>query len=308
VASLVEGDAELAFEDDRVLRLGAAIEVYAGDVSAPREIFRGTITALEAEFSNQGPPELVAHAEDALQLARMARRTRVHEHATLRKLGEDLARALGLTPVVTGFDADIGTQVQLNESDLAFVRRLLRAYDGDLQVVGKELHVSPRSDVDRGEVTLELFSQLSKARIMADLAHQRTEVTVSGWDAGRGERVSATSRGAKLGPGTGRTGAAILEEALGKRSEHLGQVSVTNDDEAQAFADALFDQAARRFLCVRGTTQGNPSLRVGSRLRLGNVSPRFDNVYYVVGACHRYDVERGYETDFEAECAYLGSP
>jgi phage protein D len=248
----------------------------------------------------------VVLAEDALQGARMHRRTQVHADVTLRRLAEDLARSLGQTPVITGLSDSIGTHVQLNESDLAFVRRLLRDYDADLQVVGSELHVSPRSDAARGEITLEMYSQLLQVRVLADLAHQRTEVSVAGWDGARGERVTATSRGAQLAPGQGRSGAQILEDALGPRSEHLGQVPVTNAAEAQALADALFDQAARRFVCVQGTAEGNPALRVGSQLRVKGLSPRFDNVYYVVAALHRYDMRRGYETEFEAECAYLG--
>lgn len=307
VASVEDGGAELAFEDERVLKLGSGIEVYSGDVASPQEIFRGVVTSIEAEFSNQGPPEIVVMAEDALQRARMTRRTKVHTAATIKKLSEDLAQSLGLTPVVTAYSDDIGTQVQLNESDLAFLRRLLRKYDGDVQVVGRELHVSPRVDVARGELTLGLYSQLARATLTADLAHQRTEVSVTGWDAARGERVSATSRGARLAPGEGRTGATLLQEALGARAEHVGHLPVTTSDEAQAIADAVFDEAARRFVRVRGTAQGNPALRVGTRVRLEGVSARFDNVYYATSACHRFDMERGYETDFEAECAYLGN-
>src|SRR5512134_3340982 len=57
-ASTTDGGAEPAFGPDSRLTLGAAIEVYAGDEAEPREIFRGTITALEAEFTAGAPPEL----------------------------------------------------------------------------------------------------------------------------------------------------------------------------------------------------------------------------------------------------------
>ena len=40
---------------------------------------------------------------------------------------------------------------------------------------------------------------------------------------------------------------------------------------------------------------------------LKGISRRFDNTYYVTSAVHRLDVERGYETDFEAESAFLGA-
>lgn len=307
LASNDQGGAAFAFEDDQTLKLGARIAVYCGDVNAPREVFQGKITGLEADFREGMPPELVVLAEDVFQQARMARRTKLHEDLTLSQLANDLASQLSLTPVVTGLTASIGTHVQLNESDLAFLRRLLARYDGDLQVVGTELHVSPRADVQRGTLELELHSQLRRARLLADLAHQVTKVTAAGWDAARGERVSGSSTGANLGPGSGRTGSQLLNDAVGQRSEHVGHLAVTTDDEAQAVADAAFDARARRFVCLDATAEGNPSLRVGTHVTLSGMGGRFDNTYYVTSARHRFDTRRGYETDFQAEGAYWGN-
>jgi phage protein D len=306
VASDPQGGSDFAFEDDQILHFGAAVAIYSGDETAPREIFQGTITGLEATYPEKAPAELLVFAEDALQRARMKRRTVIHKDVSIGDIASDLASRLGLTPVVTGFSDTIGTWLQLNESDLAFVRRLLQRYDGDLQVVGKELHVSPRGDVQRGTVELQLYGQLRRVRVIADLAHQVSEVTVAGWDPVQGKRVSRTSAGAHAGPGSGRRGADRLRDALSERSEHLGALPVAVDAEAQALADAAFDRRARRFVRVEGTAEGNAALRVGTHLTLRGLGPRFDNVYYVTRACHRWDVTTGYETDFEAESAFLG--
>jgi phage protein D len=308
VASDAQGSADLAFEDDSLLKLGAKIAVYCGGGSSQQEIFKGLITGLEADFPHGSPPELVVLAEDVFQQARMARRTKLHENVTIADLARQLASQLSLTPQITGFTENIGTQVQLNESDLAFLRRILRRYDGDMQVVGSELHVSPRGDVQRGAVNLDLNSQLRRARAVADLAHQVTEVTVTGWDVQQGSRASGTSTGARIAPGSGSTGASVLSERVGQRSEHISHVEVRNSGEAQAVADAAFDHFARRFVRVHGTAEGNPALRVGTHTTLRGMGGRFDNTYYIVSACHRYDSKRGYETDFEAESAYLGRP
>lgn len=307
LASNEQGGAALAFEDNRTLKLGAQIAIYCGDVNAPREVFQGKITGLEADFREGKPPELIVLAEDVFLRARMARRTKLHENATISGLANDLAAQLNLTPVVTGFSESTGTQVQLNESDLAFLRRLLARYDGDLQVVGTELHVSPRADVRRGTLELALHSQLRRARLLADLAHQVTKVTVAGWDAAQGESVSGDSTGVNLGPGSGSTGAQLLDEAIGQRSEHLGHLAVTTTDEARAVAAAAFDARARRFVCLDATAEGNPSLRVGTHVTVSGMGGRFDNTYYITSACHRFDTRRGYETDFQAESAYWGN-
>lgn len=307
IASDPTGGADFAFEDDAILKLGAAIMIYAGDETAPTEIFRGTITGLEADFPEDEPPELVVLAEDVFQRARLARRTAIHSDATIAALAADLAGRLGLTPVITGFTDNIGTQVQLDESDLAFLRRVVALHDGDMQVVGSELHVSPRGEVRRGTVEIALHSQLRRARVLADLAHQVTRVTTAGWDPIQGQRVTGRGAGASLGPGSGRTGAQVLDGAIGPRVHHVGHPAVATAAEAQSLADALFDQRARRFVFIEGVAEGNPAIRVGTHLSLTGLGGRFDNTYYVTRACHRFDSRRGYETSFEAECAFWGA-
>ena len=302
------GDDALALEDERDLKLGTRLKLYAGDESQPREIFRGVVSGIEADFPESGPPEIVVLAEDAMMLARLQRRSKVHDKLTLKKLAGDVASHMSLTPKVTGLADDLGTQVQLNESDLAFLRRLLHRVDADVQVVGTELHVSPRKDVARGTVELALHSQLFSAHFHVDLADQVSEVTTTGWDVKKGLRVAAASKGAHLGPGKGRRGAQLLEDALGKRSEHVGSLTVCNDTEARALADAAFDQRARRFVRASGVADGNALIRVGTHVKISGTSRRFDNTYYVTQVRHRYERQLQYVTEFEAECAFLGMP
>ena len=298
----------LTFENEQDVKLGSDIAIYTGDVQSPQEIFRGVVTGLEADFPDGQPPELVLLAEDKLQLARQARRSKTYDHFKISDLANQVAQELSLTPKVTGLTDDLGTQVQLNESDLAFLRRMLERYDGDLQVVGKELHVSKRSDVQRGTVELELYSQLKRVRVTADLAHQLTAMTVAGWDESQGQKVTGSSSGSHAGPGSGRTGAQLLQDSIGERSEHLAHLAASTSDEAQAIADAAFDRLSRRFVTIDGTAEGNAQLRVGTTVTIKGVSDRFNNDYYVTRVVHRFDEKGGYVSDFEAESSYLGNP
>jgi phage protein D len=304
--SFSSGLADLVFEDGAIIKLGGAVLIYAGDASSPTEIFRGKITALEGHFPGNGPPDLVVLAEDNMQSARMARRTKNWDSTALAQIAQQVAHNLGLTPVVAGLDTNIGTQLQFNESDLHFLRRLLARYDADVQVVGSELHASPRSQAQRNSIEIDLNSQLKEVRVIADLSHQVTQITATGWDYNQGQRISVTSQATSFGPGSGKTGKDWLQQAMSARSEHLGQFANLNSQDAQALVDAEFSQRMRTFVVAHGVSEGNPNLRVGSYLKLNGLGPRFSNTYYTTSTVHHFDTQNGYETRFCAECAYLG--
>jgi phage protein D len=306
VASDPAAGADWAFQDARVLDLGVRLQVSMGDAADPVELFDGRVSGLELELGEQAPPELVVYAEDALFKARLRRRTKLWTDTTVAAILRDVAQHLGLTPEIDGLDAPVHTEVQLDESDLAFLRRLLDRHDADLAVRGDRLTAQTRANRAEPEVVLVRGSQLRSVRIFADLAHQATHVSTAGFDVDRGEHVHHTAAARRPGPGAGRTGAETLDDTLGERREHIGHVAVRSADEARAVAEAAFDQRARRFVTAEGTAAGNPRIRLGSRLTLQGCGPRFDNTYDVLAVTHRYDLEAGYQTDFRAACAFFG--
>jgi len=262
---------------------------------------------MEAEFPDTDPPELLLLAEDRLQQARMTRRTQVYRDVSVADIADQVAQRLSLRAEVSGLRTPTGTWVQLNESDLAFLRQLLKRFDADLQIVENRLEVAPISEVQRQVIAMQLSEDLRSVRFVADLAHQATAVTSAGWNPLTGRAVNGRGQGQHLGPGRGRRGATLLQETLGERVEHVGHIPVTTDDEAQALADTEFDQRARSFVRAEGTATGHPSIRVGAHLQLGGISARFTNTYYVVSTHHHYDLMQGYMTDFKAESAALGA-
>jgi phage protein D len=300
------GAAQSVFEGDEAINLGATIEVNAGPSSDQQPIFKGRITALEAELSESEAPQMVIFAEDALQQARMTRRTRIYESITVSALASQIASNLGLSADASGLSGEPSTQVQLNESDLAFLRRVLDRNDCDMQVADTQLKITKRGDRQNGNVRLVMNNDLLRARVIADLAHQVSSVTVTGWDETQGQRVSANSSGTSFGPGTGRKGSEVLSEAIGDRAEHIGHLTAASNAEAQALADAAFDERARRFLSVEGVTIGNARLRIGTHVELVGLGTHFDNTYLVTSTSHQFNLATGYRTMFEAECAFWG--
>lgn len=305
-ASLASGGAEYAFDAGGGLGFGQELRVGAGDSTQSTEIFRGPVTGFEGVFRHDGPPEFIVLAEDALQKFRCRRRSRTFEDASLAEIVRTIAADHALSPVVDGLDQHFGPQVQLNETDLGFLRRLLDRVDADLQVSGPELQVAPRASVRRGEIPLALGRELTRARVLADLAHQVTGTTVKGWDVSAGASLDASGTEAAPAPGRGRNGSELFRDALGERTEHAHERLSFNQDEADALAASLRRQRARKFLRVDGATSGTPELRVGSHVALTGLGTWFSNTYYVTRVCHRFDLTNGYQTEFEAHGAFLG--
>ena len=292
------------FDAGGPIGFGSRIQVYAGDTSSPREIFDGKVHAIEGQYATGAPPDVVFLAEDGLYAARLARRTALHDERSLEDVARDIAGRHGLTLDAAGLPGERAPWAQVEESDLAFLRRLALRLDCDLQLVGSTLQLRRRADRDRGTIDLTLYSQLTELRVVADLSAQATLVSAGGFDAASGATYSAESSGAQPGPGSGRRGAELLRD-LAERREHLGALPCRNAAEARALADAAFDQRARRFVRVHGRTEGNAELRVGTRVRIRGSGRRFDNTYAVVEVHHRYDPTGGFVSEFVAESAFV---
>jgi len=310
-AAQLEGrEAAMPFETDanERLSLGAEIRVVAGDTFDPQEIFQGKISGLELVLDGANPPRLIVLAEDALAAARLTRRTKLHEVSTLDDLVSAVARESGLQVVSAGLTQALTEEMQANETDLGFLRRVCSRFDVDFQIVGSELQISPRSAVDRGTKRYAFGDTLTMFRGLADLNDQVSEVTLSGWDHAASQAFSVTSGpGADAGPGQGRKGAEYLQEHFARRSEHVAEAAPADQAEAQAIADAMLAARQRRFVSVEGRVTGDPALRVGTVVEITGVGPRFENAYYVTHAQHRFHrAGDGYVTEFRAECAYFG--
>jgi hypothetical protein len=310
IVTRADGTMAHAADSSSPLELGAGIRIFAGPSEVRAfEIFDGQVTAIESEFRTEGAPTFTVLAEDRLFPARRKRRTRLFADSPLAEVLEAIASDYGLTAELReGVDSTVRDWMQLDETDLAFLRRILDLCDCDVQVVGDRLQVGRTGKDRRNLVALAVGSTLKQVRITADIAEQVSEIRLASFDPGEGEPADSTAPAAGSGPGSGKTGADVLGEKFSAVRMHSGRSGPIADSEAELLAAYEADRRARAFVTARGTAQGNAELRVGSWIELSGVNARFANQYAIVRAVHRFDRARGYETDFEAQCAYLGEP
>jgi phage protein D len=153
-------------------------------------------------------------------------------------------------------------------------------------------------------------NELRELTVIADLASQRTNVTVSGWDVASKAALSETAADeiirSELGADT--SGAALLQSAqFGERKENLAHTVPLVRAEAKARAEAYFKASARSFVKARGVAQTDARLRVGTKVDVRGAGPLFSGIYYLTEVCHCFDGKQGLRTEFLAERAGIGA-
>ena len=303
------GESGFLYFDRKKLDFGSTIELGMALGTSETVLFQGVITGLEATYMEGGGARLTVLAEDRLQHLRLTRRTRTFEDVS----DEDVMRTIAQEhSLQTAFDDLSGPTYRLlaqtNLSDLAFVRQCARRVNAEIWLDGETLHAAPRSARGGEPVALAYGGSLLDFQVRADLAHQCTDLTVSGWDPQAKEAIEETvnddALGSELSGLSG--GSSILADAFGDRRASLVHTAPLSSEEATAVAEARYLERARRFVTGTGVADGDPRIRVGTTLSLSRLGPMFDGDYYVVRTCHTTSLESGYRTEFEVERAGIG--
>lgn len=299
------GRIDYVYFDRRMLDFGKPFKV----IYASETLFEGRIMALEALFPEAGLRSITVLAEDRFQDLRMTRRTRAFADVTDADIVRQIARDHGLTASVDLPEVQHKHVAQVNQSDLAFLRERARRVGAEVWMAGSQLNARPRDSRNGETIELTYPGSLREFSVLADLAHQRTSVTVTGWDvmgkqAIRSEATDAAIRGELNGD---LSGVSILQQALGQRKEQLAHAVPLTSQEAQAQADAYFRMSARQFVVVKGLALVQPQMHVGSFVQVARegVGPLFAGKYYVTEVRHQFD-RTGIRTEFRAERAGLG--
>jgi uncharacterized protein len=290
--------------DGDSIDFGKSIEVSIGPTDSARIVFKGVISGIEAEFISGVVPSVTVFAEDALMNLRMTRRMKTYEDVSDAEIAEAIGGEHGLSVDANADGPTHKVVQQWNQSDLAFLRERARLIQAELWFADDTLHFTTRGNRTATTVTLVLGYDLIEAQLRADLAHQRTTVSISGYDAVNREGISEESGSEAIDQeiSGGRTGVAVLRQAFGERASYRVRANPIVAEEARAWARAEMLRRARNFVTVSGITSGTADLVVGSRITLQNVGGPFTgDGYYATRVCHTYDLTEGFRTHFDAE-------
>lgn len=304
-----QADESFLYLDGAVIDFGKSIEVSMGPESDPRVVFKGVVSAIEVGLDEGAEPEIVVHAEDKLMALRMTRRSRTYEKQSDADIASAIASEHGLTPDADASGPTYDVVQQWNQSDLAFLRDRARLIQAEVWVEDDHLCFKSRGSRTGTELTLAQGTDLLSVQIRADLAHQRTKIRVTGYDAQSRAVIDeeAGSDAIAAEASSGRSGVAVLERALGERVSYRVREAPLTGEEAREWAKAEMLRRGRGFVKVAGVARGQIDMIVGSTVSLQDVGAPFEGGgYYVTRVCHTYRPHPpGFRTHFEAERATI---
>jgi uncharacterized protein len=293
--------------DQALVDFNKAVKVQEGEGDSAPVLFEGKITGMEGRFPQTKPPEITILAEDALQPLRMTRRTRSFETMTDVAVIQKVIADHGLSADVSGpAEPQHACVVQMNQTDLAFIRERARIIGAEIWADGQKVLVKPRKERSAGSLTLAYGETLLEFSVLADLTGQRSKVVVTGWDPVTKEpiKAEATSSVTDAERGSLKAGGSLL---AGERVEQLVHTMSVTDAEAKAIAEATYLRLARRFVTGTGLAAGDSRIKVGTKLTLKGVGPLFAGDYAVTEIRHTYSEQDGFLTQFRVERTGIGA-
>lgn len=308
----VDHRVDYLYFDRSQLDFGKTITVSMGQGEGKGVVFTGVISAIEGQFPQGEPPQVVVLAEDAAQNLRVTRRSRTFEHVTDAYVIEKIADDHGLTPDIRLPGPTHAVVAQLNQSDLAFIRERAQQAGAELWIQDGVLHVQDRLTRQQGgdKLSLDYNRGLLEFSVVADTANQYTQVVVSGWDVQAKATLKAEATDQILATELQRddSGASVVKAMHQDRIDRITHPHPLTSMEARTLAEATFRAQARRFVVGTGRAWGDARIRVGRVIDFRGLGPLFSGVYYVTEVRHWFSraEDGGYTTEFVVERAGLG--
>ena len=293
-----------------------------GETEPLRLMLAGLITKLAPSFPAAGQPTLKISGQNAL--IKMVTRQETHTSAANKKdseIAEEVGRRRNLTlgdmriELRTDSEAK-GREVanpeavlQANQYDILFLIERARRNGYDVVLQQETSGEQPRQYLYFGPSTtnLPVCYLLEWGKSLIDFsptlttARQVRELTVRGWDSGRGEAISVTVNRGQLPTRALRDEDRLyrIEQGFRERHEIVVDRPFRNRQEAERFALDRLGRLSGDMVTARGTTFGTPDLRAGRRIEIQRLGQTFDGHYFLKSTTHTMGAS-GYTTAFDA--------
>ncbi|MFF4084947.1 VgrG-related protein [Streptomyces sp. NPDC001777] len=284
------------------------ISVVTVQERARERLFTGEVTALELDSDTTGSFTVVRAFSRAHRLQR-GRKVVAYRNMRAADIVRKVAAGAGIA--CGRIEAAPVTYKQLtqpNVSDWEFLQYLAGESGAHVRVDDKGLlqfvkpkpaasAPSPDTSAARNPMVLEYGRNLLALRAVLTGADGADDVEVRGWDVETKRRLVAREpsvRSDTVSPGMSPSKAA---GAFGSRARlTVADTPYRTQAEATAVAGSLAASVSSGFGEIEAVAEGNPQLRAGEPVALGNVGPAFSGRYTATAAHHVLEPDGGYRT------------
>ncbi|GAA5038399.1 VgrG-related protein [Actinopolymorpha pittospori] len=290
------------------ITIGTPLRVSVVTVTgqARERLFNGEVTALEVDRDRTGSFTVVRAFSKAHRLQR-GRKVVAYRNMTAAAIVRKVAAGAGLAcGTVQAAPVTYKQLSQANVSDWDFLQFLAAESGAQVRVDDKGLlqftqpqkasgAPAPSTSAARNPMVLEYGRNLLALRASLSAADGAQQVEVRGWDVTT--KRSLVARQASVDSDTVLPG---LSPAFAAR---FGTSKLTVTDtpyrtqaETKAVADAVAGQVSAGFGELEVLVEGNPLLRAGKAVALGNVGQAFSGKYTATAVQHVLEPHGGYRT------------
>lgn len=295
-------DPDFELFDSGEIQIGSKIEVALQGAGELTVVTVGEVTSIAVEPNAANIHELVIEGFDPTHRLHRGPKTRVFVQVTDSDIAETLAREYSLTADVDATSEVHEHLVQHNMSDLSFLRQRADRIGFDVWVTEETLFFKHRPEARTTPPQLTWRDNLLRFRARFSSAEHCEKVLVQGWDPINKEAIEGHSDAHEAG-----SDASAVDESMSQSRQAFGSLTrtmttqpVSNQSEAEAFAESLALLASGSEAVARGVCNGDPQIAAGSSVRVANVGSRLSGEYRVTEVVHTIETDKPYLTKFVA--------
>jgi phage protein D len=299
--SLTLADPEFQFVDAAKFDIGKSVTLKfcSPDGRSLKQVFAGDITALEPEFTQNGISLTVRGYDKSHRLNRV-RKTDTFQRMSADQIAKKIASANGLTPRAESTRVTKEFTQQSNETDWEFLWRLASMFDFEVVVEGNTLFF--RKAGGPGTQTVALSWARSRPMLLSlrprvTAVQQVKDVEVRCWDPKTKKEIVAKSAVTETDSKIGIQRSKVVNQ-FGGGTLVVADAPVTTIGEARALAGSFASQLANAWCEAEGSSEGDPRIVPGTKLKIEGVGRRFGGQYVVSKATHVFRGGSGYVSKF----------
>ncbi|WNF29710.1 VgrG-related protein [Streptomyces sp. C11-1] len=309
-AVLMYRDPDHTFLTATGLTIGTPLKISVVTVQerVRERLFTGEVTAVELDSDTTGSFTVVRAFSKAHRLQR-GRKVAAFRNMKTADIVRKVAAGAGLAcGKVEAAPITYKQLTQPNVSDWEFLQHLAAESGAVVRVDDKGLlqftkpkpaasAPAPSTSATRDPMVLEYGNNLVALRAVLTGADGADSVEVRGWNVDTKTRLVARQQSIRSDTVTPGMSPSLAAGAFGSNARTtIADTPYRTQAETTAVAGALAASVSSGFGEIEAVAYGNPQLRAGQPVALGNVGPAFSGRYTATAAHHVLEPDTGYRT------------